>query len=1218
MKRAAEVSRNNAKKMTKASSGVKQVVFEDKKDDQDVLMKEIPRGLPTSSLIYETMNAFYHRHGDFAYQIDSYEKFLHEYMPAIVQENSTVTVRVDAQKVMHQLKILSLSIVKPTVRMKDGFYHPITPEKAKIGKYTYSLTVFADVEVKTFQLPDAEAVEAGHTQPVLVEEKIFRNNRMWSVPCMVGSSACHSSTPTGIFIINGHEKACINQQEMCTNRPLVMPAKVNSGALYTCEIRSINDRKQRSTSTSYMHIAETRRGIVPEITMDVSTFIKFSIPLHAVFRMLGVDTVDAMVAYVVGGDPSQMDPSMLHLIRSVLEHEAADVSTDAIVEWIAANGVETGTKEQKVRNVRNLFCNEFLPHIGNEKAANPQKVRHFKAIFLGYMVKKLLKVYRGELPVDNRDNMANARLKTVGTLMALLFRQMYLSFHHTVPGSIIRHGMRHDIIKAFTPMRITSGFNSAFSTGKWVKRGGSSAQQAAGIDGVIQSVSSMTSFARRSNLRRINSGISKETKTSGPRQLDASSWGLKCSAQTPEGEACGITQHMAIHAIVRTGFDTEETVLTVTGVAETISWSETPSLDATTVMVNGRIIGFTQKPDVLFEHLWECRRNGSLPRTTSLAHMRHLGEFHVGTDAGCMMRPLFVVRKMHLLCDVFERLRGEHYHPSIFWDELLRHGVIDYVDKDEEAQGRVAYSPKDIHHSYFTTEADAIARWAIDCHDPEAYVHCEIDPSTLLGTSASLIPFPDYNQAPRNTYAASMSQQAKAVSSLDCFDKLENGQHILHYGQQPIVQTMQEKITGNNELPYGCNAVVAVLCKGYTQEDAVVVNKRFLDLGGLRSTYYRVFHDEERNNGNNNGPDVERFKKPDPSTTVGVRTGNYDHLDPQDGLPFVGATLGPGDAIMGKTILVAGAGKEGRHEQIERDRSRMMRHDAEKCTVDKVVISDTRDGLKSVHVKLRSMRIPEEADKLAARHGQKGVIGRIEQPENMPFCGRTGMSPDIILSPLAFPSRMTQGMLVEMIAGKAACFEGKVANGTAFANADTESYSEALKRNGYHSMGNEQLIDGETGELIEAEIFMGVCYYMALKHIVHEKIHARARGPRHPLTRQPPEGKTRNGGLRFGEMERDTIISHGAAAVLQGRTNQSDATIVVVCKQCGNIADKARPSDRSLSGLFVTAAEHYCRVCESGEHVHEVAMPYTMVLLSNELGGMNVKTTFELSEKPEE
>ena len=1183
----------------------------------------IPLNMPSKPLIFEILRGFYAKHGDFEYQHASYERFLHEYMPAIVQETNMIHVNVDTQKVKHVLTIQGLTICKPTIRKNDGFYHPISPEEAKVGNYTYSCSVFADVEVNTFQMAN---IEEG-TPEILIEKKVFRNNRMWSVPCMVGSSGCYTNVQKGIFIINGHEKVCINQLDMRPNTPLVMPGKTNSGALYTVEIRSVNDRKYRSSSTSLIHLSESKYGLIPEITVMIP-YVKFPIPLHAIFRILGVDSVEHMVLYVLGTE--YPDPAFVHLVRSILEHECSEMTMDNLYEWIGVNGIEQGTKEQKARTVKNLCITEFMPHMGNERAS-PTSIRAAKAVYLGYVVRKLLKVYRGELPPDNRDDTNNLRLKTVGVLMALLFRQMYLAFHRTIPGSILRHGTRYNLIEAFTPKRITSGLNSAFSTGIWTKRGGTTQGGNQGQTGVIQAVQNMTYFSIIANLRRAHTGIEKSSKSAQVRQLNPKEWGLICPAQTPEGDQCGIVKNMASHCVPRAGFDMEETVKIVLNNIEMQKYNWIPTTEVNIVQnnhhidwvcffVNGRIIGYSNEADKIHEKMKELRTKYVLPRTCSLAFMRHLKEYHISTDVGCMMRPLFVVKRMHLICDLFEEYRKTgHYHSGTFWDKLLEYGVIDYVDKDEEDQGRVAVFPTDLDPRYLGTKENAEEVWEEECATQdlsELFIYCEIHPSTILGTSASLIPYSDFNQAPRNTYASAMMAQSKAVAGLEAFERLENAHHVLMYGQEPLVQTMQERITGNYNFPYGFNAVIAVMCyKGYTQEDAIGIKKGCLDRGMGRSSFYRMHHDEERNNGNNNGPDVEHFKKPPPGT-LGMRVGNYEKLDPTDGLPLVGTKLYPGDAVIGKTIRVAGAGKEGKNEIFERDRSRMIRHDTEPSIVDKVVVTDTRDGLKSVHVRTRSVRIPVEGDKFAARHGQKGVIGKIIADEDMPFSAN-GIIPDIIVSPEALPSRMTQGFLMEGLAGKASCFQGKKADATPFCGQNVDELCDVLHRNGYERYGNETLMNGETGEMMEAKIYMGVVYYEALKHLVDEKAHARGRGPRHPLTRQPPEGKVRNGGLRFGEMERDTLISHGVAHTLQGRTNQSDATIAVICNTCGNIADKAKPSDRSLSGLHVVAAEHYCRHCESSENVHEVALPHTTILMIEQLAAMNVKTKLELKRKDE-
>lgn len=430
-----------------------------------------------------------------------------------------------------------------------------------------------------------------------------------------------------------------------------------------------------------------------------------------------------------------------------------------------------------------------------------------------------------------------------------------------------------------------------------------------------------------------------------------------------------------------------------------------------------------------------------------------------------------------------------------------------------------------------------------------SFTHCEIHPSMILGVCASIIPFPDHNQSPRNTYQSAMGKQAMGIFATNYQQRLDTMANILFYPQKPMATTRAMEHLKFRELPAGQNAIVAILCySGYNQEDSVIMNQSSIDRGLFRSLYYRTYSDKEKVIG---GKVLEYIEKPLPETTLRLKRGSNDRyakLD-DDGLITPATNVNGDDILIGKTTPIAEDSVElGQRTltQNKRDVSVPLKS-TESGVVDRVAITTNEDGEKFVRVRVRSTRIPQIGDKFASRHGQKGTIGITYRQEDMPFTAQ-GIVPDLIINPHAIPSRMTIGHLVECLLSKLGTLVGQEGDATPFTELTVENVSQELRRMGYHSRGLEVMYHGHTGRKLQAQVYFGPTYYQRLKHMVDDKIHSRARGPVQILTRQPVEGRSRDGGLRFGEMERDCMISHGMAGFLKERMfDASDAYRLHVC-----------------------------------------------------------------------
>jgi DNA-directed RNA polymerase beta subunit len=448
-----------------------------------------------------------------------------------------------------------------------------------------------------------------------------------------------------------------------------------------------------------------------------------------------------------------------------------------------------------------------------------------------------------------------------------------------------------------------------------------------------------------------------------------------------------------------------------------------------------------------------------------------------------------------------------------------------------------------------------------------------------------------------------MAKQALGIYAANFHLRLDTRGHILHYPQVPIVQTTPMDIIGFGKRPAGQNFVIAVMTyQGFNIEDALIINKASIERGLARSTFFRTYEGEERKYP---GGEIDRFQKPDKTVRGYANDDDYRFLS-EDGIIEPEKEVTGGNVLIGRTSpprFIKSYDQFGVDQPTRRETSIPIRH-SEKGTVDTIIITETIDGNKLAKIKVRDLRIPEIGDKFASRHGQKGVIGRIPAQEDMPFTNE-GVSPDLLINPHAMPSRMTLGQMFEGISGKIACSFGKIQDATAFEWVDIAQLQERLVEAGFTYSGRHALYNGVNGRKYDVGIYLGVVYYQKLHHLVADKIHARARGPVQILTRQPTEGRAREGGLRFGEMERDCLIGHGSTMLLKERLlDESDKTTIFVCEKCGLLAIHDRNKDKFL-----------CPVCGDKVLISPVTCSYAFKLLLQEMMSLGIAPRLILKEK---
>ena len=597
----------------------------------------------------------------------------------------------------------------------------------------------------------------------------------------------------------------------------------------------------------------------------------------------------------------------------------------------------------------------------------------------------------------------------------------------------------------------------------------------------------------------------------------------------------------------------------------------------TKIYLNGELKGYCADPVNFTNEMREKRRNGEISHEMNITFYRDNNEIYIFNDPGRARRPLIIVKNGIPL------LREEHLNKvangKLTWDDLINNGLIEYLDAEEEENSYIAMTLADLN---------------------EEHTHLEIDPATMLGICAGISPFSDHNSSPRNTMEAGMTKQALGLYVSNYALRTDTRAHLLHHPQTPIVKTRIIDSTNYDLRPSGQNFVVALMSyEGYNMEDAMVINKAALERGLARSSFFRAYDTSEKRYA---GGQVDRFEVPD-KNIKGYRSEEaYRNLD-DDGVVNPESEVKSGDVLIGKTSPPRFLEEDfGTVADRRRETSVTVRH-GEKGIVDAVLLSETVEGSRLAKIRVRDTRQPEFGDKFASRHGQKGVVGLILSPEDIPFT-EFGVVPDLIVNPHAIPSRMSIGQVLEMVAGKAGCLEGERVDATPFNQTLEDEIQQLLIDNGFESAGCESLYSGVTGERIDAEIFVGVAYYQKLHHMTTDKVYARSRGPVQVLTRQPTEGRAREGGLRFGEMERDCLIAHGAALTLKERLlDESDKYEAIVCDNCGMLAVYDKNKNKK-----------YCPICGDVE-TYPVEISYAFKLLLDELKSLCIFPKLVLGDK---
>ncbi len=1090
--------------------------------------------------------------------LNSYNEFIETGLQNIINEIGGIEI--ESLGNPYRVKFGKVILGQPRVVEIDGSISNILPLESRLRNLTYSSPIFLDMVMEERGVARESQRQHIGNLPVMVRSKLCTLSRLMEDQLIeVGED---SKDPGSYFIINGSERVIVGLEDLSPNKVLVDKEKIGTTTTFKAKI--------------YSSIVGYRAKVEISLKQDGAVTIKLpsspvDLPFVTIIRALGLET-DKEIA-----DSISLRSEIQDLLEVSFE-KASDTTTSQEALIYIGNRVAHGMPDEfRVRKAESVLDWGLLPHLGKTF-----ENRFDKAMFLGEALCKLFELKMGWITPDDKDHYGNKMIKFAGEMIADLFRTAFRNMVRDMKYQLERTGQRRGINvigAAIRPGIITDKLSNAIATGNWGR----------GKVGVTQLLDRTNFLSTTSHLRRVQSPLSRSQPNFEARDLHSTHFGRICPTETPEGSNCGLVKNLALSAMISVSAPVEDVIerLAELGVKSTKAKREQLAADDCKVYINGWFTGYHKDGERLVAEFREIRRQAGIHPHVGIAYFppqveQASGRVYVSTNAGRVLRQLIVVKDGQPLLTktMIEAVDAGEKN----WRDLLLEGVIEIIDANEEENAYIA-----IDLGELTKE----------------HTHLEVFTPAMLGVAGSVIPYPEHNQSPRNTYESAMAKQSLGFSTptypVDTFVR----EHLLIHPQSPLVTTRLTSLLRLDERPTGQNCVVAVLSyEGYNIEDAIIMNKSSIERGLARSFFYRMYEAKAKQYP---GGMRDNFEVPSSEANIrGYRGEKYYRLLEPDGIVMHESVVRGGDVVIGRTSPPRFM-EEYRAFEVRgpyrRDTSSAVRP-SESGVVDSIFVTESVEGGRMYKVRVRDMRIPEIGDKYASRHGQKGVIGLVVKQEDMPYT-EEGIVPDIIINPHAFPSRMTTGQFIESIGGKAAALRGRSIDGTVFGGEHSESLKDELERNGFKRTGREIMYDGMTGRRYMVDVFIGLVYYQKLHHMVSDKIHARARGQVQMLTKQPTEGRARGGGLRFGEMERDCLIAHGVSMVLKDRLlDEADRTELYICERCGLIA-------------YYDAKQHryVCRVCGDPSNISTVVVAYAFKLLLQEMMSLNITPRLKIRVK---
>ena len=1147
----------------------------------------------------------------------SFNQLIEEIIPfTLIKENNYFYENVDKTDIfLHGFRCKNIRL-KPVV-FENNPNEIMFPDQARKNHLNYFANIYADVE----QIVEKTNILTGeNTVKVVTKNNEEDPIAIASIPVMVKSKYCSTTIkkdshneckydPGGYFLVNGKEKVVMSIEKMVDNKPLVFTKKDSSfprGHYFTCQINSkANDW---SDNLQILNIKEKK-----DSTFVISTSQLSDIKIIVLMRALGLETDQDIISNFCY---SLDDINMINLIKPSIDNSVDDEGNvirtkDQAIDYLitklrrnkrfSQSDEELAVKQKKIF-LEKIFRKDLLPHLGEDIKL---KIR-----FICIMFNKMFKVMLKREEQDDRDALQNKRIETPGVLIGQLFRQNWKKLLNEIGKNFKKKNQSDEnpvsVINQIKPNSIEQGIKTALSTGIW---GMNKTKK-----GVAQALQRLSWFGANSYLRRVmapslDNTTSNITKIRLVNNLQAQ---FLCPTETPEGQNIGIIKSLSMSSTITMQNDSQLEI--VKEIIKKFGKSEKPTeispLEISSygkVFMNGNWIAVTKEPYELYTLLKKNRQEGILDKFTSVYLDFMKKEIGIFSDGGRLIRPILQVEnnKVNMSKEVLDEINKQidttKESPDVkkrnSWNILMDKfpKLLEYEDIESSNYLMIAQTPYDLVANEENKNRDLKHK---DVNDVNRYgdyryvnyTHCDIHPWLMLGYVVCSIPFSNHNFGLKNIIFFSQAKQSIGVYLTSYKDRMDISQ-ILYHPQVPLVTTEGMRINNSMDLPFGENVVIAIMSyMGYNQEDSIIFNKASVDRGLFLCDSLKKEHAEIVKNPSTSQDDI--FTKPDSNKVTGMQQGNYDKLNDKGFVPEE-TIIDNQDIIIGKVSPIQ---PTGTNNKVYKDNSVQFKSNVE-GVIDRVHTGVyNNDGYEMYNVRLRMERVPIIGDKFSNRHGQKGTLGILLPERDMPFT-ESGMVPDLIMNPHGIPSRMTHAQILECLASKYGAITGQYVDGTPFNNYDVSKLPDMLKSVGFKPYGTETMYCGITGKKMQSEIFIGPTYYMRLKHMVLDKVHSRSIGPKQAITRQPLEGRSRDGGLKIGEMEKDSMIAHGVGQFLKERLNEvSDITKVHICDVCGRFASKVFDKDY-----------YYCEGCDNSTRISAVSMPYACKLLFQEITSVNIQ-----------
>lgn len=1182
------------------------------------------------------------------HHIDSYEQCVFDEIPTIIHSNNPIVFLkepLDADGTVFAYRVevfiggdaptpdkLALTISPPVVTLDKGnTVRRLFPNEARLRNMTYSAQINADILVRvTFTRPGG----AGAAGSYVIEVKdmpLIRGFPLFRLPILLRSKLCATGVADpsrleemgecrndygGYFIVNGAEKVLVTREEQAFNSLYFDsdPDPTAQISAYSSVVSLHPETKQTRRVALYM----TRGG---EIRVAVP-MIRGVFPLFTLFRALGVESDEEIVRLIF----PQPDPLEERLVPSI--EDAYPIYN----RYTAVNYIKSLTKGFTEAHVLDILKNLMLPHVPDEPLT--------RALYLAEMARETIRAGAGLRPDTDRDDMRNQRFLPTGTLVRELFNACYKDWRGEVILAIDTTYRRNsqmyqgdEIFALFADNNLQTLFQPATLNKSIIRgfRGQWGTNERNTKAGVLQALARISYLDTISHTRRVVMDFDSGSKTTGPRKLHTSQVGYFCTSETPQGAHIGITKNMSIMTQFSFGAPLKPVYDWLKAKGGLIPVAETTApirASAAVVQINGGTVGFTMDPIGLTKVLKLLKWSACLAPTASVSFNTNDKTVRVFLDEGRPLRPLWhlngegpaFLERLPALLDmswhslVFGTLSGNAdaaMRTVRFFDPLGDKPDATFADYEmllQPVAGFIEYcDPMEMNENY-------VAWWGADTELTTEHTHAEVHPSTMMGLMASMIPYSNHNQAPRNQLSNSQSKQGIGYMATNIHSRFDNNAHMLCYGEAPLSRTFYYENIGNGEMPYGFNCIIAAASEsGYNQDDGLIINRDSVARGLFQSLNFRSYDCEEEVDPRSKVHSHIANPGAVPAWSA-LRPGyDYSQLD-ERGIIRVGTIVDDTTVLVGRYMVLPDT------NEIKDASVTPGLHT--KGRVDSVVVlhQDAPDagggGRLLVKVRIIEMRIPVLGDKFSSRHGQKGTIGMFVSAADMPRTA-DGIVPDVMVNPGGLISRMTVAQLVEMVAGRAAVEIAAKFNATTFCNGGefVQQLGDILLEMGASRAGDNVMYSGVTGQQLRTDIYMCPLYFMRLKHLTEDKVNARGAGKREVRTHQPTGGRANEGGLRIGEMERDTLCSHGISSFLQeSMMKRGDATDFWICNGCGRIPIYNESEnlfvcptcDGPLNYTGVTAETLTLQLPTKQSRVtfSRVAMPYTLKLVDQEMSSI--------------